>query len=382
MTSQTEVNAVTHNFMEAFQHFSTVAGDAGMHLAYSLAGLTLVISTIMMVLQQDELNKMFSKWLQTALLYGLFFTLIKFGGSWMPTILNSFMAIGAKSAGLGSLTPESVFNVGLTIANKMFTLTNTPDIHWYNFGVIFGGQICGFFVLIIYALITAEVVIVLVKSYALVAMGPIIFAMGNSDFTRAAVPNYIRKVIGMGIQLMILYVIVGVGIKLGDLWIAQFINSGYLDFLIAAILPMLGGLIILYLVMKNVPAFLAEISGAGGFRNYGDAAIAAAARGASALSSALNKGGGGAIKGVAGGMGSMHGMASGARSQMDQYKDKKSFANGSESNGNVFGRSASRLAGGLKGGYSGFGKGTNYAHGTINTVKKAVKETVTGNKDK
>lgn len=377
MPTQTGINAVTDNFMHAFQHFSTIASQAGMHLAYSLAVLTLVISTIMMVLQQDELNKMFSKWLQTALLYGLFFTLIKFGGTWMPTILNSFMAIGAKSAGLGSLTPESVFNVGLTIANKMFTLTNNPNIHWYNFGVIMAGEICGFFVLIIYAFITAEVVIVLVKSYALVAMGPIIFALGNSDFTRMAVPNYIRKVVGIGIHLMILYVIVGVGIKLGDLWISQFINSGYLNFLIAAVLPMLGGLIVLYLVMKNVPAFLAEVSGAGGFRNYGDAAIAAAATGSGALSSALNKGGGGAIKGVAGGMGSMHGMASGARSQMGQYKSDM-LAN--KSKAGLIGSGWNAVKGGAKGTVSGFGKGTEYAHGTINTVKKAVKETVTGNK--
>ena len=379
MSTQTGINSITDDYLQAFQHFSTIAYQAGMHLAYSLATLTLVISTIMMLLQQDELNKMFSKWLQTALLYGLFFTLIKFGGAWMPDILNSFMAIGAKSSGLGSLTPESVFNVGVTIANKMFTLTNNPNIHWYNLGIILAGEICGFFILIIYAFITAEVVIVLVKSYALVAMGPIIFAMGNSDFTRMAVPNYIRKVIGIGIQLMILYVIVGVGVKLGDLWIKQFINSSYLNFLIAGVLPMLGGLIVLYLVMKNVPAFLAEVSGAGGFRNYGDAAIAAAATGASTLSSALNKGGGGAVKGVAGGMGSMHGMVSGARSKVGQYRSDM-LAN--KSKAGLIGSGWNALKGGAKGTVSGFGKGTEHAHDKINTVKKAVKETVTGNKDK
>ena len=385
MSTQAGMDAVTNNFMHAFHDFSTVATQAGMNLAYSLAGLTLVISVIMMIVQQDELNKMFSKLLQTALLYGLFFTLIKFGGTWMPAILNSFMAIGAKSAGLGSLSPNSVFNVGLNIANKMFTLTNNPNIHWYNLGVIIAGEVCGFFVLIIYAFITAEVVVVLIKSYALVAMGPIIFALGNSDFTRAAVPNYIRKVIGLGIQLMILYVVVGVGVKLGDLWIQQFIHSGALEFLIAAVLPMLGGLIVLYLVMKNVPAFLAEVSGAGGFRNYGDAAIAAAAAGAGSLTSALNSGaktGGMAARGAAGIAGATGGMMSGAGGQVGQYKDNMSARTEGKSKGNVFGKMGHGVIGAAKGGYSGFGKGTNFAHEKLNTVKKSVKETVTGNKPK
>ena len=64
---------------------------------------------------------------------------------------------------------------------------------FYNIGIILAGEFCGFFVLIIYAFITTEVVVSLVKSYALVAIGPIMFALGNSDFTKMAVTNYIRK---------------------------------------------------------------------------------------------------------------------------------------------------------------------------------------------
>ena len=54
--------SVTGSFKTAFQHFATVAGQAGIHLAYSLAVLTLIISAIMMLLQQDDLNKMYQSY--------------------------------------------------------------------------------------------------------------------------------------------------------------------------------------------------------------------------------------------------------------------------------------------------------------------------------
>ncbi|OIN82942.1 P-type conjugative transfer protein TrbL [Francisella sp. TX07-6608] len=387
MPNTTGIDAVSENFVQAFQDFATVAASAGTSLAHTLAILSLALAAIMMVLQGDELNKMFSKFIQIGLMYGLFFTLIANASTWVPAIINSFMAIGGKSSGLGSLTPSSVFSVGTNIANKMFSLSNEVAI--YHIGVILAGLFCGFFVLIIYALITAEVVIVLIKSYALIAMAPIIFALGNSDFTRSSVMNYVRKVIGLGIQLMMLYVIVGVGNRLGDLWIDQFLNAGYMDFLIAAVLPMLGGLIVLYLVMKNVPAFIAEVSGAGGFKNYGDAAIAAAFAGSAALTQAMKGmdsttvGGIKGVSGVAGGIkGFGDGFSSGASDYYKKAMEGKPFLKNIRSG--VYHGVKAGGSGLKKGGFSAFqgvADGTGYAHDQINKVRKNIHETVTGKKD-
>ena len=48
----------------------------------------------------------------------------------MPIIINSFMSIGGKTSHLGSLSPGSVFNVGLNIADKMFNISNNPNVHF------------------------------------------------------------------------------------------------------------------------------------------------------------------------------------------------------------------------------------------------------------
>ena len=125
---------------------------------------------------------------------------------------------------------------------------------------------------------------------------------------------------------MTLYAIVGVGVDLSNIWIHEFIYSGELDFVTSAVLPMIGDLIILYLVMKNLPAFLAEISGAGGFRNYGDAAVAAAFAGAGAMTKAMKgaaMAGVGGAKAAAGTHGAINEGMTSAKDQMKKHADLK-----------------------------------------------------------
>ena len=98
------------------------------------------------------------------------------------------------------------------------------------------------------------------------------------------------KIIGMGLQIMMIYIIIGVGVSMGNEWIAAFRDiDSFRKFGMQGLMPVAGGLVVLYLVLKNVPAFIAEIAGPGGFRNYGDAAIAAAAGGATAITNAVIK---------------------------------------------------------------------------------------------
>ena len=308
----TGINSIVSEFIHSFIHFAGILEHAAMNLAVSLAVITLALTALMTLVQGDDLSKMVSKLLQTGLLFGLFFGLIHLGGTWIPEWLNSFMAIGAKASGLQGLSPNSVFLVGANIAGKMFStiwkvgLTHIPTALLCMF--------TGFFLLIIYCFICAELTVNLVKTYALVAVGPIIFALGNSDFTRSAVTNYLQKIIGMGLHLMILYVLVGVGVSLSNKWILLFQKAqGAEDFVIQTIVPVIGGLVVLYLVIKNVPAFIATISGAAGFRNYGDAAIAASMTGAGVMAQTMAKatgiGGMGARGGYQLGRGMYHGGA-------------------------------------------------------------------------
>jgi type IV secretion system protein TrbL len=328
------LNGVTKQFLDSFLAFAHQLSGAAMHLAYMLAVLSVIISMTVMLMQGENLSKVIAKLLQTFFLFGVFFTLILNCGQWIPAIINSFMQLGGEASKLDSLSPDSVFLVGTNIAGSIFASIN--KIGMWHVPTALLAITCAFFVFIIYCLITAEVVVNLVKSYALVSVAPIMFALGNSDFTRSTVTNYLRKVIGMGVHLMMLYIIVGIGKSLGDHWIKLFENTDNTSsFVLSTILPVLGGLIVLYLVMKNIPAFIAEISGASGFRNYGDATIAATAAGAASLTNALSKGARGV--GIAGqGAGAAYAGGSAGRQTAKQaaenYFSKKAFSSSLNNN--------------------------------------------------
>lgn len=281
------LNTINFQFLEGFQKSMSAISAAGSDLAYWLAYITLVFTIVMMLLQGDEINKIFSKLVQMGILFGIFFGMITLCGTWVPMFLNGFMYAGGKAANLTALDPSSIFDQGFFIASKVASTAASMGItHLFT---AFLGAIAAIFIIIIYALIAADLAVTLIKSFALVAVGPIIFAFGMNDVTRPTVTNYVQKLIGMGLQLLMLYVIIGVGISVGDSWVTSIKASAASNLLsFGDIAVVMGGLTVFYMVVQSVPSFIATLSGAGGFRNYGAQTVAtamtAATMGAKAMS--------------------------------------------------------------------------------------------------
>ena len=71
---------------------------------------------------------------------------------------------------------------------------------------------------------------------------------------------------------MTLYLILGVGQNVGAQW-ATMTAKAAISHELMPMLVITGAVIVYYLIIKNVPAFIAGIAGVSGFRNYGDAAV-------------------------------------------------------------------------------------------------------------
>jgi type IV secretion system protein TrbL len=306
------LNAIDIQFLNAFKESSHHIAQAGESLAFALALISLGLSVGMMILRGEETHAMVSKCMQICLMFGLFFGLIEYGGIWIPQFLNGFIFVGQQASGLQSVDPSSVFNQGWYIASQL--VTGAMDAGMFHVGTAIMMIFAGFFIIIIYALISASLCVLYVKAYALVLVGPLVFALGNNDVTRSSVHNYVQKIIGMGFNLLFYYIIIGVGVKIGDQWTEALRNSGLVDFSIIAMI--FGGLIVFYLVLQNVPSFIATISGATGFRDYGQAAVASAMTASAMMTSNITKAmklggaGIGAAGSVARGVGSMMGPTS------------------------------------------------------------------------
>lgn len=279
------LDQVTQEFMSALERDGNIIQQAGEHLFYYLCIIQLTITALWMVLTGEPLKRLMSQMVQLAFAFGFFFGLIQLGGQWVPDLLNGFIELG-QQGGVQSLDPSSIINQGVSIAGAIFHGFFNWGLLGHPFVSLIGAAVC-IALLILYAFIAAELTVILIKAYAVISVGGLFFAFGASEYTRQMTQRYISTAIGLGLQLMMLYLLLGVGQNIGENW-AQMTQQAAQHHELMPMLVILAAVIVYYLIIKNVPTFIAGLSGVGGFKNYGDTAVGMAINagfsGANALS--------------------------------------------------------------------------------------------------
>lgn len=267
------LDQVLQEFLQALQRDYTRIEALAEGLFYYLAGMQIVISAIWMMFKGD-IQEAFVKTLQIFFTLSVFYTLVLFGGLWMPQLINGFIAMGTTSSGISSLTPSSVMGQGISIG---FAIMDNFS-HWgwvtHPFGSLLSCAIL-IAIIILYALLAAEIAIILIKSYVLVSLSGLMFAFGANEAVRPIAMNYFKAVMGIGLQLLVFYLIMGVGVRIGQDW-AHLIGQAASQHELKPFLVVMAAVIVFYMIVKNVPPFIAGLSGISGFRSYGDAAVGAA----------------------------------------------------------------------------------------------------------
>ena len=285
--------------------------------------------------------------MQLSFSFGFFYTLIQLGGQWIPQLLNGFIQLG-QSACITSLDPSSIIDQGLSISGAIFKGFFDWGLLGHPWVSLVGATVC-ISILVLYGLMAAELTIVLVKSYILVATGSLFFAFGASDYTQDMAKSYFRATIGLGLQLMSLYLLLGVGQNIGSEW-ETMTELAAKNHELMPMFVILAAVIVYYMILKNIPPFIAGLSGIGGFRNYGDTAVSTAINAGTSGASSLLRANAMTGKGIQGlaqfGTGAGHTLSGG----FQEFKQGSNFAHG------IY-RAATTM-------------GHNLGSATANTVKK------------
>lgn len=265
------LDKVTDQFLLVLQQDADVLQQYALHLFHYFGIIQLTLSGLWIALIGADLRQFITKFVGICFNFGFFYGLIYFGGEWIPDLLNGFIDIGSHT-GVQSLNPSSVLEQGLSIAGAIYKSVYLLGAYKRPF-VTFIGLVCCLSVIIIYSLIAAELAIVLVKSYVLVALNALFFAFGALDYTRPMTVNYLKSAIGLGLQLLSLYLLIGVGQGVGEQW-SHLTTQAAKEHDILPMLVILAAVIVYYMIVKNIPPFVAGLSGTGGFGNHGDDAVA------------------------------------------------------------------------------------------------------------
>lgn len=264
------LNTVLKEFLTAMQgSFSSIQAVA-YTLIYWLIGIQIAMTAIWGLLKGGP-SEMIAKFIQSAFIAAIFITLIMYTGQWMPILINGLMDIGSRSGNITSISPSAVIDQGFSIGLSIFEGFGTLGFISSPF-LSLSAVVLMFVIIIVYSLIAAELALVMVIAYVLVALGPLFWAFGGLEVTREMAKNYFKKVIGIGLQLLTLYLLIGVGVTIGQDWASMLKqaaeNSEILPFFVV-----MAAVIVYYFIIKNVPPAIAELSGIGSFQSSGAAAV-------------------------------------------------------------------------------------------------------------
>lgn len=319
------LDQVTQEFLNALRKDASIIQEAAKSLFYYLAVIQLTLSTMWMTLAGESLERMTSKLIQLCFTFGFLYGLIQYGGTWIPALMNGFIEIGQK-AGVQSLDPSSILSQGLSIVGGIIKGFFNWGLLAHPFVSIMGATV-SVVIIFIYAFIAAELTIMLVKAYIIVALSSLFFAFGATDYTQAMTKNYFNAAIGLGLKLMTLYLLLGVGQNIGASW-AEMTAKAANEHLLMPMFLIMAAAIVYYLIIKNIPAFIAGLSGVGGFRNYGDTAMAMAANTGVSTGNALINSQRLMGKGVQGGVSLGQGLAQLGQTFSHGFNSKHSFSEG------------------------------------------------------
>jgi type IV secretion system protein TrbL len=289
-------NQGIHNLNDLLDKFLAESTKEGNNLQsdvtrlfYLLAMIQLAISGIYMMLGGgwgEAGSKLFK------LFFGLafFYALISLGSKWIPDLLCMFFSFGKTATGIKDLSPMSIFAVGIRAAGTLYYTAATVNIvsKLYSIGDTLAAELLSIILIILFAWLAYELAATLIKSYILIALSGLFFAFGGNELTRPMSVNYFKAVIGTGLQILTLYMIVGIGIGVIEGWTSTFTPSE--SYFLPAMI-MVGGMFILAGIAHSIPPWIAGLAGVGGYGSGQSAVgLAAAAAGGAAFAGSVSGG--------------------------------------------------------------------------------------------
>ncbi|SEO24978.1 type IV secretion system protein VirB6/type IV secretion system protein TrbL [Nitrosospira multiformis] len=263
---------ILDRYHTAASAWQTVITQRASWLFWVLVTISMVWTFGLMALRRADIGEFFAEFLRFTVFTGFFWWLLVNGPAFATSIIASLKQIGSEASGLRSMgSPSSIVDIGFEIFYKVLD----QSIVWEPVDSM-AGILMAAIILIVLALISINMVILLVSGWILAYAGIFFLGFGGSRWTSEIAINYYRTVLGVAISLFAMVLLVGIGKTfLDDYYSAM---SGGLNLKEMSVMLVVS--VVLLTLVNKIPPMLSSIvgGGAGGIGNLGaGAAIATAA---------------------------------------------------------------------------------------------------------
>lgn len=194
---------------------------------FTLVGFQLLWTCITFAIGKRQGDEFISMLFIMVIDVGFFYALI-LHPEWILQVINSFRQIGSEASNLTTLSPDAVLDTGLRLASSMIQTISLTGL----FDFLLAAFLAAFVALAIlasFAFIAARMVLVLAEIFFAVNISPLLLAFSGLSATKYIATQYIGYVISAGIQLLVMYLLVGAGLELSTTWSQIITQHGATD---------------------------------------------------------------------------------------------------------------------------------------------------------
>ena len=283
---------ILDDYQNAMGQWESAATSAAATLFALLAAIEVTWTAIVMTLEKTDMQAWVATFIKKLMGIGIFWTLLKYGATWIPAIVNSFIKIGQNGSNQTALNPSSILVEGLNVSGKLFSTAGQMGLS-FDFGTALCLAFAGIGIFLSFAIVCVHFVMAMVESYIVLGAGYIFLGFGGSRWTSSYVERYIGLAVNVGVRLMVLYLLIGLGQTFATQWETRAGSIQYTSAGVQTAFGLLGSTLIYAAVCWTAPKLVGSIMGGSPSLTGGDliaTGVAAAAAGLTAAA-ALASGG-------------------------------------------------------------------------------------------
>lgn len=297
LTNQGILDQVVTDYATRAASWQHVIIDAASWLFWTLVVISMVWTFGMMALRKADIGEFFAELVRFIIFTGFFWWLLVNGPAFANSIIQSLARIGEQAAGVSSVTPSGIIDVGFMIWKQAINNLSA----WSPVDSLVGAVLSAAIMLLL-ALVAINMLLMLIAAWLLAYAGIFFLGFGGSRWTSDMAINYYKTVLGVAVQIMTMVLLVGIGNDMLSTFYAR-MNQNVLNFEELGV--MLVFCMALLLLVNRVPPMVggiitgSGIGSAGGIGNFGTGAAIGAVMGAAGMAAGAASMAGSAVMGGA-----------------------------------------------------------------------------------
>lgn len=297
MDSRDLLDNILYRFSTTASTWSQTILSYARYLFWSLALISMVWTYGLMSLRRADIQEFMAETVRFLVVVGFFYWILDNGPAIATAIIDSMRQLAAKASGIDThISPSDIIDVGFDIVSKAIDNSSLWSPAATTVGLIVAGVI-----LVVLALVSINMLIILITAWILTYGGIILLGFGGGRWTQDIAIQYYKTVLGIALQAFAMILIIGIGKSFVDQYYAAMAK----DILLKEMFVMLVVAILLLILINKIPPVLANIvSGGGG--GSGGIGLGGALGAAGIAGAALASSAGAVSAQSAGGLSALH----------------------------------------------------------------------------